>query len=414
VVAGQLWRSQWLVGYEIVAAVAVVLGFMAVTIALLSLAIWIYLLVGRGQFWRVQPVILDRRLLIPPESLVWPKVAIVIPARNEAAMLPQTLEPLLQQDYPGIYQIYLVDDQSDDGTGAIAQELANANPGIPCQIMQSQPLPPGWTGKLWALHQGLAAATATDYVLLTDADICHDRASLRYLVLKAETEQRDLVSLMVRLRCESFWERLLIPAFVFFFAKLYPFSWVNRPDQTTAAAAGGCSLVRRSALDEIGGIAALKDALIDDCTLAAKIKHRDNPTNQHRIWLGLTTEIRSLRPYDDLASIWNMVARTAYTQLNYSPLLLLGTIVGMALVYLVALIGIIYSLFSQQWGLLGITIATYSLMVVSYRPAIQFYRCPGIYALALPLIGLMYNLMTIDSAWRHWQGKGGQWKGRSY
>jgi Glycosyl transferase family 21 len=172
--------------------------------------------------------------------------------------------------------------------------------------------------------------------------------------------------------------------------------------------------VRRSALDEVGGIAALKDALIDDCTLAAKIKHRDSPTNQHRIWLGLTTKIRSLRPYDDLASIWNMVARTAYTQLNYSPLLLLGTIVGMALVYLVAPIGIIYSLFSQQWGLLGIAIATYGLMAISYRPTIQFYRCPAIYAFALPLIGLMYNLMTIDSALRHWQGKGGQWKGRSY
>jgi hopene-associated glycosyltransferase HpnB len=387
---------------------------MSVTIALCSLVIWIYLLVGRGQFWRTQPVLLDRVQLVAPTSIVWPTVAIVIPARNEAAMLPLTLEPLLKQDYPGKLAIYLVDDQSNDGTGTIAQELAAANPAIAFQIIPSQPLPPGWTGKLWALHQGLAAAAVSDYVLLTDADICHDRASLRYLVLKAETEQRDLVSLMVQLRCESFWERLLIPAFVFFFAKLYPFSWVNQPDRATAAAAGGCSLVRRSALDQIGGIAALKDALIDDCTLAAKIKHRDNPSNQHRIWLGLTTEIRSVRPYDDLASIWNMVARTAYTQLNYSPLLLLGTIVGMALVYLVAPIGIIYSLFSQQSELLGITIVTYGLMVISYRPTIQFYHCPGIYALALPLIGLMYNLMTIDSAWRHWRGKGGQWKGRSY
>ncbi len=387
---------------------------MSVTIARLSLVIWIYLVAGRGQFWRTQPVMLDRQSLTPPESMVWPSVAIVIPARNEAAMLPRTLVPLLNQDYPGTCTIYLVDDQSDDGTGAIAQELATENSGVAFQIIDSKPLPPGWTGKLWALHQGLAAAAASDYVLLTDADICHDRASLRYLVLKAKTEQRDLVSLMVQLRCESFWERLLIPAFVFFFAKLYPFSWVNRPDRATAAAAGGCSLVRRSALDEIGGIAALKDALIDDCTLAAKIKHRNCPTNHHKIWLGLTTEIRSLRPYEDLASIWHMVARTAYTQLNYSPLLLLGTIVGMGLVYLVAPIGIIYSLISQQWGLLGIAVTTYGLMTISYYPTIQFYRCPGIYALALPLIGLMYNLMTINSAWRHWQGKGGQWKGRSY
>ncbi len=387
---------------------------MSVAIALLSLAIWIYLVGGRGQFWRSRPVVLDRTQLIAPTAMVWPSVAIVIPARNEAAMLPQTLEPLLNQDYPGSCTIYLVDDQSDDGTSAIAQAFAATNSGIAFQIIQSQPLPPGWTGKLWALHQGLAAAVASDYVLLTDADICHDRASLRYLILKAEIEQRDLVSLMVQLRCESFWERLLIPAFVFFFAKLYPFSWVNRPDRATAAAAGGCSLVRRSALEEIGGIAALKDALIDDCTLAAKIKHRTSPTNHHKIWLGLTPEIRSLRPYDDLASIWHMVARTAYTQLNYSPLLLLGTIVGMGLVYLVAPIGIIYSLITQQWGLLGIAIMTYSLMAISYYPTIQFYRCPAIYALALPLIGLMYNLMTLDSAWQHWQGKGGQWKGRSY
>jgi hopene-associated glycosyltransferase HpnB len=201
-----------------------------IVIASLSLVIWIYLLVGRGQFWRTQPVMLDRRSLIPPEPMVWPSVAIIIPARNEAKMLPQTLLPLLQQDYPGTCTIYLVDDQSNDGTATIAQNLAAQNPGIPCKIIQSQPLPPGWTGKLWALHQGLATAATSDYVLLTDADICHDRASLRYLVLKAETEQRDLVSLMVQLRCESFWERLLIPAFVFFFAKLYPFSWVNRPD----------------------------------------------------------------------------------------------------------------------------------------------------------------------------------------
>jgi hopene-associated glycosyltransferase HpnB len=401
-------------GDEVVAAVAVERDGMVLAIALLSGVIWVYLVLGRGQFWRTRPVLLDRAMVVEPPAMVWPSVAIVIPARNEAAMLPHTLEPLLNQDYPGICTIYLVDDQSEDGTGAIAEELAIVHPGIPCKIIQSQPLPAGWTGKLWALHQGLEAAAVSDYVLLTDADICHDRASLRYLVLKAETEQRDLVSLMVRLRCESFWERLLIPAFVFFFAKLYPFGWVNRPDRATAAAAGGCSLVRRSVLAQIGGIAALKDALIDDCTLAANIKHRDHPSNQHRIWLGLTTEIRSLRPYEYLASIWNMVARTAYTQLNYSPLLLLGTIVGMALVYLVAPIGIVFGLIAQRWEILGIAIATYSLMVVSYRPTIQFYRCSGIYALALPLIGLMYNLMTIDSAWRHWQGKGGQWKGRSY
>jgi hopene-associated glycosyltransferase HpnB len=288
------------------------------------------------------------------------------------------------------------------------------------KIITAQPLPTGWTGKLWALEQGIAVATegnVPEYLLLTDADIQHDRSNLKNLITKAVTEQRDLVSLMVRLRCESFWEKLLIPAFVFFFAKLYPFRQVNDPNCAIAAAAGGCSLIKRQALGEIGGIGILRDALIDDCTLAAKIKHRSplaDKTKYHSIWLGLTTTTDSIRPYETLESIWHMVARTAYTQLNYSPLLLLGTLFGMYLVYLAAPIGIITAAFTHRLELLIISLITYGLMTISYIPINHFYGVSLIYAFCLPAIGLLYTLMTIDSARRHWQGKGGQWKGRSY
>ncbi|MBE9030231.1 glycosyltransferase [filamentous cyanobacterium LEGE 11480] len=389
------------------------------TIAVLSLMIWLYLLSFRGQFWRVKPVLFDRgQFPLPPRTAALPSVAIIIPARNEAAILPESFPPLLQQDYAGDYRIYLVDDQSADHTGEIAQELASDCP-VPVTVIESQPLPAGWTGKLWALHQGIAAATeedAPDYLLLTDADIGHHPASLTRLINKAVAEQRDLVSLMVKLRCTSGWEKLLIPAFVFFFAQLYPFTWVNQPDKATAAAAGGCSLVRRSALEEIGGIAALKDALIDDCTLAYKIKHRDAKGNDrfHNIWLGVTQEIHSLRPYENLDSIWQMVARTAYTQLNYSPLLLVGTLIGMCLVYLAAPIGIVLGVVLHQPIIFGVALSTYALMSISYIPINQFYKTAWFYPLCLPFIGLLYSLMTVDSARQHWQGKGGNWKGRTY
>jgi hopene-associated glycosyltransferase HpnB len=386
----------------------------------LSLAIWLYLLGFRGQFWRVQPVLLDTQPQSLSKSGPQPSVAIIIPARNEADMLLQTLPPLLQQDYSGTYQIYLVDDQSSDRTGEVAAQLARSS-SIPLKVIRSQPLPVGWTGKLWALHQGTTAATQTeppDYLLLTDADILHYPGSLSRLVHQAVAEQRDLVSLMVKLRCESVWERRLIPAFVFFFAKLYPFTWVNQPNKATAAAAGGCSLVKRSALVEMGGIAALRDALIDDCTLAYKIKHRPRalaqPDKYHNIWLGLTQATHSLRPYETLNSLWQMVARTAYTQLHYSPLLLCGTLIGMCLVYLAAPIGIILGLFQQHWLLLLLALLTYGLMTIAYTPIVRFYQCGWWYALWLPGIGLLYSLMTIDSAWQHWQGKGGNWKGRTY
>jgi hopene-associated glycosyltransferase HpnB len=380
------------------------------TIGLLSLAIWIYLLTLRGQFWRTDVSLSNATHLGP-----WPTVAIIIPARNEADLITTVLTSLLVQDYAGEFRIYLVDDQSDDGTATIAQETAQKIGPDRLHIITAQPLPKDWTGKLWALHQGIIAATANhhpEYFLLTDADIRHDRSNLSNLVSKAISSDRDLVSLMVRLRCDSFWERLLIPAFVFFFAKLYPFRQVNDPNSATAAAAGGCSLVKSAAIAEIGGIASLQNALIDDCTLAAKIKHRSS--KPHSIWLGLSQTTQSLRAYESLDSIWQMVARTAYTQLNYSPLLLLGTVIGMYLVYLAAPIGIITALIHRSTPLLIVNVITYALMTVTYLPTIRFYRIGMIYAFCLPAIGLMYSGMTIDSARQHWQGKGGKWKGRSY
>jgi hopene-associated glycosyltransferase HpnB len=372
-------------------------------LALLSLVVWVYLVGFRGGFWRTDQQLTGDVLLPKP----MPTVAIVIPARNEADMLPLTLPPLFSQTYPGKVGVYLVDDASQDGTGEVARAIAVSSKA-PLQILPGQPL-------LWALNQGISAATADlnpDYFLLTDADICHAPESLAMLVNKAETGC-DLVSLMVRLRCDSSWEKLLIPAFVFFFAKLYPFKWVNTVQNNSAAAAGGCSLVKRSALEEMGGIQALQNALIDDCTLAAKIKHRNKSRNAP-IWLGLSNNTRSLRPYDDLATIWDMVARTAYTQLYYSPFLLIGTIFGMGLVYFAGPIALVGGLLTQNWGLAIVGGLTYGLMSWAYGAIVRFYQLPWIYAMALPPIALLYSLMTWDSAIRHWRGKGGGWKGRTY
>jgi hopene-associated glycosyltransferase HpnB len=387
--------------------------------SILSLVVWIYLVGFRGGFWRTDQqltddVLLPNLLSKPLSNQPLPRVAIVIPARNEADMLPLTLPPLFGQTYGGKVGVYLVDDASQDGTGEVARAIALSSK-TPLQILQGQPLPPGWTGKLWALNQGIQVATADlnpDYFLLTDADICHSPESLAQLVSKAETGC-DLVSLMVRLRCDSPWEKRLIPAFVFFFAKLYPFKWVNRVQNNTAAAAGGCSLVKRSALEEMGGIQALQNALIDDCTLAFKIKHRDKLRNAP-IWLGLSSSTRSLRPYDNLDTIWDMVARTAYTQLYYSPFLLIGTIFGMGLVYFTGPIALVGGLLTQNWGLAAIGGLTYGLMSWAYGAIVRFYQLPWIYAMALPPIALLYSLMTWDSALRHWRGKGGGWKGRTY
>ncbi|WP_349262862.1 glycosyltransferase [Allocoleopsis sp.] len=389
----------------------------------LSLIIWIGLLGFRGQFWRT-----DQRLVEaetepqPTPSVLYPSVCAVVPARNEAALLPVTLRSLLSQDYPGSYSVILVDDGSTDGTASVAQQVAQElKTSSQLEIIPGVPLPAGWTGKLWAMEQGIRHAqnltSAPDYLLFTDADIEHNRGNLRRLVAKAQQDDLDLVSLMVLLRCQDFWEQFLIPAFVFFFQKLYPFNWVNDPSNPTAAAAGGCILIRREALNRIGGIQVVRQALIDDCALAQAVKSSgfsEKAESRSRIWLGLTSLTRSLRPYPSLETIWEMVARTAYTQLNYSPWLLLGTLCAMTLIYLVSPVGAIWGGLTGNWLVAIAGLSGWLLMAGAYLPILRFYGCSPWFAFSLPAIAFLYTLMTLDSAIRHWQGRGGAWKGRVY
>jgi len=381
----------------------------------LSLLIWVVLILLWGQFWRCDQRLQSAGILGDADTL--PRIAVVIPARNEAEVIETSLRSLLNQDYPGGLSITVVDDQSEDGTAEVVTGLAQTtHSSRSLQVITGQPLPSGWTGKLWALEQGTQQVIATqnpDFIWLSDADIAHAPHSLSQLVYKAQTQDLALVSLMVHLRCQSVWEKLLIPAFIFFFQKLYPFPWVNNPRHWMAAAAGGCILLKRSALERIGGIGALREALIDDCTIGQKVK-RGQGRPFTPIWLGLSEETVSLRAYNDLESIWTMVARTAYTQLNYSPALLLGTIVGMGLVYLVAPLGVVYGSILGQWSVLGLGAGVWGLMTIAYAPTVRFYRLSGVWALALPGIAFLYSLMTLDSARRHWLGKGGAWKGRVY
>ncbi|MEI3649540.1 MAG: glycosyltransferase [Dolichospermum lemmermannii FEM_B0920] len=381
------------------------------SLTLLSLVIWLFLILFWGQFWRVNHQ-LEANKDKDIDNNTLPTVCVIIPARNEADVIPVSLRSLLLQDYPGKFTIFLVDDQSSDGTANVAQEVAhNLDKTQQLQIVTSTSLPPGWTGKLWAMEQGLqTASTLTpDYFLLTDADIEHDPSNLHRLVAKAEAQKLDLVSIMVRLRCQSFWEQLLIPAFVFFFQKLYPFSWVNNPKKANAAAAGGCILIHSEALNRIGGLQIIRQALIDDCSLAKAVK-----STHGKIWLGLSTLTYSLRPYDSLKTIWDMVARSAYTQLNYSPFLLIGSLLGMTLVYLLPPIAIIFGLVLGNWIITLISFIGYLLMTFAYFPIIRFYKCSPVFAFSLPIIAFLYTSMTIDSALQHWQGRGGAWKGRVY
>lgn len=374
-------------------------------VALLSLVIWIYLLLFRNRFWRA-----DQRLGEAGERAHWPEVAAVIPARNEAPTIGVTVASLLGQDYPGALTVVVVDDNSDDGTKEIAMNAGEGDARL--HVVGGRPLEAGWSGKLWAVSQGIAAAAErapdAEYLLLTDADIAHDRGNLKRLVDKAEREGRHLVSLMVMLGAEAFWERWLIPAFVFFFQKLYPFPAVNDQKSKVAAAAGGCMLVRRATLQAAGGIAAIRGALIDDCALARLIKEKG------AIWLGLATRTRSLRAYGRLSEIWDMVARTAYVQLDHSPLQLLGTVIGMALIYLAPPAALIGGAILASVPLVAIGGAAWLLMLRAYAPTLRLYRQPAWHGLVLPLTAGLYTLMTLSSAWRHWRGRGGAWKGRHY
>ncbi|MFQ5984278.1 MAG: glycosyltransferase [Alphaproteobacteria bacterium] len=383
---------------------------MVVAFAALSVAVWLYLVAFRGGFWRAGER-LGPRL---PAPSPWPGVVAVVPARNEAKTVAAALESLLAQDYPGFFSTILVDDASTDATIEIARRLAAS---VQAQgrlaVIAATPLPPGWTGKVWALHQGVARAAEVApearYVLLTDADIVHAPDTSRALVAKAEAERRDLVSLMVRLNCERIWERLLIPAFVFFFQKLHPFPYVNDERRPAAAAAGGCMLVRRETLQRVGGLGAVRGALIDDCALARAVK-----LSGGRLWLGLAETSRSLRTYNRLAELWAMVARTAYTQLRHSPLLLLATVVAMGVTYLAP--PLVLAGLPAHGDDVAAVLATvaWALMAGAYAPTVAYYRQPRILAVLLPFAAALYLAMTVDSARRHWRGEGARWKGRHH
>jgi len=370
----------------------------ATLVVFLSLAIWLVLLFGRGFFWLTRER--DDRDA-PPEPDAWPSVAAVVPARNEAELIERSIGSLLAQDYPGRFRVILVDDQSGDGTGALARSLDNGR----LTVVDGAAHPPGWTGKLFAVHQGVECASAADppdYLWLTDADIAHTPDNLRRLVARAQAGKLVLTSLMAKLHCESVAERFLVPAFVFFFDMLFPFAWANDPRKRTAAAAGGCMLVRREALARAGGIEAIRSEIIDDCALAGRLKA------QGPIWLGLTERAVSIRPYPRLADIRAMVARSGYAQLGYSPLILAGTVLGMVLLYVVPLAGLATGGLGALAGALA-----WAAMTVAFQPMLRFYRRSPLWGLALPAIGVFYAAFTIESAVQFWRGRGGMWKGRA-
>ncbi len=369
-------------------------------LACAALAVWLYLVAARGGFW-MAAVRDDGGPLLQS----WPKVTAVIPARDEAEGVGETIGSLLRQDYAGELSIVLVDDQSTDGTADVARRAAQeAGAADRLTILSGAVLPEGWTGKLWAVKQGVdfAEASAPAHLLLTDADIVYERDALSRLAAKAEHGDFVLTSWMVKLRCVSFAERALIPAFIFFFEMLYPFAWVNRRDRSTAAAAGGCMLVRRDALRAAGGIESIRGALIDDCALAQRMKA------QGPIWLGLTERARSARAYPGFEDIRRMVVRSAYAQLRYSPALLAGTVFGMAVIYLApVLLALFGHGFAQAAGLM-----VWTAMAIVFQPMLRFYGLSPLWGPFLPAIALAYMAFTLDSAYQNARGRGGLWKGR--
>jgi hopene-associated glycosyltransferase HpnB len=378
------------------------------------LAIWLYLLVARGGFWRAaerddeSPAWGGPSLSVPSSGVAWPAVTAVIAARDEAESVGETIASLIGQDYPGPFNVILVDDQSRDATARLAQETAAAlGADNRLTVLPGRPLPAGWTGKLWAAQQGVelaeSAAPPPTYLLFTDADIVYAPDALMRLVARAQHGGLVLTSLMAKLRCESFAEHMFVPAFIFFFQMLYPFAFANDPRRATAAAAGGCMLVRRDTLRAAGGLAAIRDALIDDCALAKALKRRGP------ISITLTERVRSIRAYPAIADIRRMVSRTAYAQLRYSPLLLAATICGLALTYLAPVALAIFAGGVAQF----IGIFVWLLMALALRPTLRFYRLSMLWGLSLPAIAAMYMAFTVDSAYQHARGRGGMWKGRA-
>ena len=378
-------------------------------LAALAAVIWLYLLVGRGGFWLSR--VIDVAATMTAQAAApgkLPKVVAIVPARDEADGIATSLGSLLQQTYQGEFSVVLVDDQSTDGTAEAARRMAEtANAADRLTIVPGNALPAGWTGKLWALQQGIRTAEALqpppDYLLLTDADIAYTPDALAGLVARAEAGGFVLTSLMAKLRCQSRVESAFVPAFIFFFQMLYPFAWVNRANGKTAAAAGGSMLVAREAFDAAGGIASIRGALIDDCALGRRLK-QFGP-----ISLGLTEKVLSLRAYDGIADIRGMIARSAYAQLNYSPWMLAATAVSMSLTFLVPPFAAYFGASPAD----GLGLLAWCMMAVAFQPTLRFYRVSPAWGLALPLIAAAYLFFTLDSAVQYYRGRGGMWKGRA-
>ncbi|HXJ10772.1 MAG TPA: glycosyltransferase [Candidatus Limnocylindrales bacterium] len=378
---------------------------LALIFAGVSLFIWIVLTFFRGAFWQILAFDDD---ISKQESLErWPRVVTIVPARDEAGTIARTVESLAKQEYPGELRVVIVDDHSEDGTGKLAQEAAGrAGACERVLILQGAALENGWTGKLLAMRQGVesSAAREAEYFWFTDADIEHAPDTLRRVVQRAERNKLDLVSLMALSQVNSFPERVLIPPFLYFFLKLYPPSWTASRKRKTAGAAGGCILLRRAALERIGGLGAIRGEVIDDCTLAKAVKRSGGG-----IWLGLTRKSVSLRTYASFTEIQDLIARTAFTQLGYSGLLLAGTLLGMSITYLLPVI----CTFSAQPLVWRLGLAAWALMAITYLPTVRFYRMSPLWAATLPVAAAFYTYATWVSAMRYWLGRGGQWKGRA-
>jgi hopene-associated glycosyltransferase HpnB len=373
------------------------------SLAFLPLLIWAYILLGRGKFWNIKPTVRSGALL-PIEKK---RVVAVVPARNEAGVIGDSIESLLNQDFEPKPEVIVVNDDSTDETVALARDAGErSGQSQRLTILHGKTLAPGWTGKLWALSQGVEHALTLnpDYILLTDADIRHGRNSLRRLVEIAESEHCDLASFMVRLACKSLAEKALIPAFVFFFLQLYPPAWIASSKRRTAGAAGGCVLIRPEALAGIGGLQAIRGAVIDDCSLARAVKR-----NGGRLWMGLTEDTYSIRSYHSFGEIGRMVSRTAFSQLHHSNLLLVATLAGLLVTYLAPPLLLLVG--RPVPVALGLT--SWLLMAFCYRPMVRFYGLPGLWATTLPAVALFYAGATVRSAVLYWMGKGGEWKNRA-
>ena len=379
-------------------------------LSITTLGSWLYLWLFRSLFWLANQRLENLPADIPA-TISFPSVIALIPARNEEDVIARCIGSLLNQDYQGELSIILIDDESNDRTVEVAQAAAaQFEGGNKVQIISGKQLPSGWAGKVWALQQGMnrAVRTQAKYYFLSDADVYHDTSNLTRLVSKAEKDELDLVSLMVKLQCRSNWDWLLIPAFIFFFQKLFPFNRVNDPSSRVAAAAGGSMLVRKTAMDRIGQYTSIKSAIIDDCTLARKLKE-NGP-----IWLGLSTTTRSIRAYDNLTEIWHMVTRSAYTQLHHSLVFLLGAIIGMTVVYVAPPMVMCFAFLHDLTFPLLFSGCAWGIMIYTYHPTLKLYDVKPFYGLLLPVTALIYLLMTIDSARLFYLNKGGRWKGRVY